>query len=152
MKSLTYFIAEQLSYTRIFEQAKRLKDFRDDFNGHFTQILQNWALIKAYRVFEIDNEGLVNHWKDELLAKCDEFIDSELKSGNKKKALRKLIFDVYEYNNTNNIYKKIFKKFEKEDRLNKIKAKEISNILSSNLDEIVDVLSSDFADNWVENL
>lgn len=150
MMSLRDYIIEQLSYSKVLEQAQRLKDFREKIHGHFTQILQNWALIEASRLFG-KNEQTVNHWKEELLTQCDEFIDTELKSGNKKKTLEKLLIDGLEYDNPDNVYKKIFKKFEKEN-LTKQQAKEIANILAERIEEVINVISSDYADEWVEKL
>lgn len=150
MTTLKDWLIEKLSYTDIFEQAMKLKTFRESIYGHLTQILQNWALIYVARTYDI-NKDLVQHWKTELLTQCDEIIDSTLKSGNKRKTLHKLIVNEYEYDNPTVVYKKLRRKFNTENLLDK-HTKSAAHYISTNIEELIDILSLESCDEWVENL
>lgn len=62
----------------ILEHAYPRKKFRDRVDGMDQQIVENLALIIWVRNFSFDNWNL-NHWKEELLDKCDPLVRMKLK-------------------------------------------------------------------------
>lgn len=148
MRSLKEYLLDELSYTQIFEQALQRKKLREKIFNHMTQILQNWGLVLYGK---LNNIQTTNHWKTELLTQCDSIIDSELKGGNKRGLIKDLVIDGDEFNNPDKVYRKLRRKFENDENISQKETKGIANYIADHIDELVDVLSSDSADEWVEN-
>ena len=139
MKNLSEF----LKNLYITEMAIHLGEFRTKSEGIINQIIENWCLVK-WCDLNPDNDiskRLRNHWTSELNSVMIKISNMKLKCGRKDKALKNLIIDTLEYNDSTNIAIQIRDKFN-EEGLSKY-VNQMSEICSKHINEICNVLLYD---------
>ena len=112
MKSLSDYIME----FPITEMAIKLGEFRNKCEGLIIQVIQNWCLTRWCDLnpnSEI-SKRLRNHWTSELINNLIQISTIKLKSNNKNKALKNLLFNTMELDYPSEVANYIRKKFENE--------------------------------------
>lgn len=155
MKSLSEFINDSIQESRLFEQAFNRDKIMKTLSGKIRQIIENYALILYCRQYDQDNWNL-NHWKDELLAQCNNICEIDIKMSGKDakyKAIKQVFLNQEELNDSEVVFKLLKKKFKEEKITNDDIRKDIAFQISNNIEELIDILSYDYdAIDWVENL
>lgn len=125
----------------ITEMAIKLGEFRNKTEGIINQVIENWCLVKWCddNPNELTSKRLRNHWASELIGHMKSIIDIKLKSGRKDKALKNLMIDTMELNDSVEISRRIRKKFNDEGLSKYIN--KISFDCSKHIEEILEILN-----------
>ena len=151
MRSLYEYLLDELAFTEIVNEARKRKNLKDSIVGHIYQIIENWALLIYFRDTQNTN---IKHWSHELMTQYYDIVKHEIKCSKeaKTKLYQQVIINDEKLNNSEKIYKNIFGKLKKENisDINSIKA--ISEYIADNIDVLINVLSNENIDEWIENL
>lgn len=138
MKKLLEYILEQ----PIVEMALDRNAFKTKIDNNIIQIIENYVLV--YYCHHINKEcTTVNHWEQELLTQIKNTIAYTIKVSNRKKAAKEIIFDQRDLNQFGQIRWYITDKLE-EEKINNETIDELSNIILNNIDEIIEILCSNY--------
>jgi len=98
--------AEKYKTQLLTEMAYERKMFKAIITNLSQQIIQNWCLIRYGRVAKTD-EGLITHWKSELLAHLNNAASNKIKNNNSLLSRIKAISEVWtnekEYSTDENV-------------------------------------------------
>ncbi|MCF0210177.1 MAG: hypothetical protein HUK18_02495 [Bacteroidales bacterium] len=123
------------------EMAVPLKTYRTRVDGLRFQLVENWCLCKWCQMFSPEC-GNFAHWQSELKACIDNLKLLQIKSGtDKKKLLKRMLVDDYDYDETSMIILILDGKFETEhisDAQRKIVADEFANSIHG----LIEVIST----------
>lgn len=107
-KHMSFTEAEECKKNIFNEMAYERNMFKAILTNLSVQIIQNWCLIRFARLNNLD-EGLVNHWKSELVAHINNAASNKIKENNsfqsRAKAIREVWVDEKEYAIDSNVIK-----------------------------------------------
>lgn len=114
MKSIKEYIVEQLSYSKIFEMATELKEYREKIKELSPILIAHVLLILKAK--EENSIEYVDHWKIEIKGFFKQFMRVKLKIKDTYKKrfsyIKKILIDEYEYDQLENLtdicYSKIY--------------------------------------------
>ena len=150
MRNLKEVLLDKLSSSSVFEQALNRSDVINKVVMLGEQIVQNWALILYVRKNGLASVN-INHWKTELKAHCKTISKSNIKGGSRGRAIRYAFLEKLEYNKKVNVFESIYDKFESEG-IPLTPAKEISEYISKNIDELITAIVEKDYVAWIENM
>lgn len=116
MKTLTEYLVEYLSHTKLFEMAIERKKYIQLVKSLEQQIFENWCLIRYAKIYgNAHHKQYINHWKQELKTYLLKLSSVDIKGGNKSNAITQLWINEFEYQkHPDAIYGMIIIKFESE--------------------------------------
>ena len=103
MKTITEFLVEKLSKTKIFEMAHSRENYLRNVEGLTHQIVHNWCLIKYCNMFDEENYNRL-HWSKELIAHIENLRIMKLKGSlNKLRVTQQSFIENSELDDENTI-------------------------------------------------
>lgn len=93
-KHMSLTEAEAYKRQLLTEMAYERKMFKAIITNLSAQIIQNWCLIRYARIVNMD-DGLINHWKTELMAHLNNAASNKIKGNNSAQARIRAISEVW---------------------------------------------------------
>ena len=125
------------------EMAVPLKDYKARVDGLRFQLVENWCLCKWCQLFNTNSKNLP-HWCGELKACINNLKLLDIKNNiDKRKTLRRLLVDDYDYDKPNMIMRIIRDKFDDENIMDEIQRVRVATEFADNIQCLIDVISID---------
>lgn len=130
------------------EMAIPLKDYKSRVNGLRFQLVENWCLCKWWELYN-PNCGNFKHWLTELKAAINNLKFLDIKNGiDKKKLLKRMLIQDYDYNKPNMIERIIRDKFNSENIKDNGQKDVVCNHFANHINDLIEVISNDKLDTY----
>lgn len=125
----------------ITEMPIPLKDYKRRVEGLKFQLVENWCLCKWCQLFNPKCENF-NHWITELKTCINNLKLVDIKNGiNKKRTLKRMLIDNFDYDDTNMIVRVIHDKFDTENINDNFQITKVTSAFADNIEELIDAIS-----------
>lgn len=143
MKRLIEYLYNNLpTEEMVVEMSVHTKDYKSRVNGIRFQIVENWCLCEYCKLYSSDNVNF-SHWMRELKAHINNLKMLNLKSGNKRTILQKMLIEDYDYDDANMIVRIITDKFASENIVDADILSKVSISFSDSIQGLIDIISID---------
>lgn len=134
-------VLKSLGIASLNEMAISIKDYKRKVDGLRFQLVENWCLCMWCHMFNEECENFI-HWADELSAYINALKMVNLKSGDKKKILTKMLVDDYDYDDPLMVFDIIRDKFTVENIVDTEQLKAVAKSFSVNVGSLVENISN----------
>ena len=125
----------------INEMAVPLKAYRARVDGLRFQLVENWCLCKWCQLFNPECENYT-HWSTELKACINNLKFLDIKNGiDKRRILKRMLVDDYDYDKTNMILRIINDKFDLENINDNTQRARVASAFAYGIEDLIDVIS-----------
>ena len=125
----------------INEMAVPLKEYRARVDELRFQLVENWCLCKWCQLFNPECENYT-HWSTELKACINNLKFLDIKNGiDKRRILKRMLVDDYDYDKTNMILRIINDKFDLENINDNTQRARVASAFADGIEDLIDVIS-----------